>query len=304
VPVGRITTAQMLEVARGAEIYGSGEIRITVEQNLIIPNVPDDKIGALIAEPLLKELRYDPSEIMRGLVSCTGMDYCHFALIETKELALKTACDLEQQLGKTKPVSIRWSGCPAGCGNHAVADIGLLGKNIKLNGEVVEAVDVFTAGAAGPEPNAPIKIMEDVLCGDLPAVLAGLVRHGAFKAMRQQLRKMSQPPAEIAAPAEVKKPPRPVIRPDDIPEGAAKMIRVKGEEMAVFKRDGHVYAIQNICPHEGGQLSKGWLEGDEVVCPLHGYKFDLKTGACSTDPRLKAKIFQLVGRGDGLTVVE
>jgi NAD(P)H-dependent nitrite reductase small subunit len=115
---------------------------------------------------------------------------------------------------------------------------------------------------------------------------------------------MSQPPAEIAAPAEIKKPSRPVIRLDDIPEGAAKMIRVKGEEMAVFKRDGQVYAIQNTCPHEGGQLSKGWLESDEVVCPLHGYKFDLKTGACSTDPKLKAKIFKLVGHGGGFNVEE
>jgi ferredoxin-nitrite reductase len=304
VPVGRISTTQMLELARVAEAYGSGEIRITVEQNLIIPNVPDEKIGALTAEPLLQELRYDPSGIMRGLVSCTGMDYCHFALIETKELALKTARELEQRLGKTKPVAIHWSGCPAGCGNHAVADIGLLGKNIKLDGEIIEAVDVFAAGAAGPAANAPIKIMEDVPVNDLPAVLAGLVRHGAFKAMRQQLWKMSQLSVEVAAPAEIKEPVRPVIRPDDIPENGAKMIRVKGDEMAVFKRDGQVYAIQNICPHEGGQLSKGWLEGDEVVCPLHGYKFHLKTGRCSTDPALKAKIFKLIAHGDGLTVEE
>jgi ferredoxin-nitrite reductase len=304
VPVGRITTAQMLEVARAAEVYGSGEIRITVEQNLIIPNVPDGKIGALTAEPLLQEIRYDPSPIMRGLVSCTGMDYCHFALIETKELALKTARELEQRVGKTKPVAIHWSGCPAGCGNHAVADIGLLGKNIKLDGEIIEAVDVFAAGAAGPEANAPIKIMEDVPCSDLPAVLAGLVRHGAFKTMRQQLWKMSQSSVEAAAPAEIKEPARPVIRPEEIPENSAKMIRVKGNEMAVFKRDGQVYAIQNICPHEGGQLSKGWLEGDEVVCPLHGYKFHLKTGLCSTDPALKAKVFKLVPHGDHLTLEE
>ncbi|HET8563276.1 MAG TPA: ferredoxin--nitrite reductase, partial [Candidatus Binatia bacterium] len=157
-PVGRITGEHMLELAGLAEKYGSGLVRITVGQNLIIPNVPDTQIGALTSEPLLKDLRYDPSEIMRGLVSCTGMDYCHFALIETKELALKTARVLEQDLGKTQPVAIHWSGCPAGCGNHAVADIGLVGKNIKLNGEVVEAVDLYVGGSAGPEPNLPVKI--------------------------------------------------------------------------------------------------------------------------------------------------
>src|SRR5436309_1438434 len=179
----------MLQVADLAENYGSGQIRLTVGQNIIIPNVPDNKIGNLTAEPVLQYLRYDPSEVMRGLVSCTGMDYCHFALIETKGWALKTARVLEAKLGKTQPLRMHWSGCPAGCGNHSVADIGLLGKNIKINGEVVEAVDVFAGGDAGCEPNPPIKIMEDVPCEDLPTVVAGLVKHGAFKAMRQQLRK-------------------------------------------------------------------------------------------------------------------
>lgn len=175
VPVGRITTEQLLEVARLSELYGSGEIRITTGQNLIIPNVPDRQVGDLIEEPLLKDLRYDPSEVMRGLVSCTGIDYCHFALIETKELALKTSRYLEQKLGSTKPIRIHWSGCPAGCGNHAVADIGLLGKNIKVNGEVVDAVDVFVGGRSGPDAQQGKKLLEDVPCDLLPQVLEGLV---------------------------------------------------------------------------------------------------------------------------------
>ena len=304
VPVGRITAEQMLQVADLAENYGSGQIRLTVGQNIIIPNVPDNKIGNLTAEPVLQYLRYDPSEVMRGLVSCTGMDYCHFALIETKGWALKTARVLEAKLGKTQPLRMHWSGCPAGCGNHSVADIGLLGKNIKINGEVVEAVDVFAGGDAGCEPNPPIKIMEDVPCEDLPTVVAGLVKHGAFKAMRQQLRKTTE--AEVAPPATsapAEKEPDPVaVRAADIPEGSAKLVRVQGEEIAVFKQDGKLCAIQNACPHEGGQLSKGWIEGEAVVCPLHGYKFDLKTGICSSDPHLKAKTFAVTAQGEEFTI--
>jgi nitrite reductase/ring-hydroxylating ferredoxin subunit len=239
---------------------------------------------------------------MRGLVSCTGMDYCHFALIETKGWALKTARALEAKLGKTQPLRVHWSGCPAGCGNHATADIGLQGKNIKLNGEVVEAVDVFAGGAAGCEPNLPIKLLEDVPCGDLPEVIAGFAKYGAFKAMRQQLRKIPQVAPEgvkqDAAPA----PRAALVRPQEIAEGAAKLLRAGGEEMAVFKLNGRLYGIQNICPHEGGQLCNGWLEGGEVVCPLHGYKFDLRTGACSTDPKLKVKVFKLIARGDQFTL--
>ncbi len=302
VPVGRVTGEQMLKLAELAENYGRGQLRLTVGQNLIIPHIPDRLIAALTQEPLLKDLRYDPSEVMRGLVTCTGMDFCHFALIDTKGWALKTAHALESQLGKTQPMRMHWSGCPASCGNHAAADIGLLGKNVKINGEVIEAVDVFAGGASGCAPNPPVKIMEDVPCEDLANVLAGLVRYGAFKAMRQQLRRIPQPlPLGAAVEAE-REPAKPLFRAVDLEEGAAKLVRAGKEEIAVFKHHGQLYAIQNNCPHEGGQLVAGWLEGDEVVCPLHGYKFALRDGVCSTDTNLKAKIFKLVAQGDGVIV--
>ena len=304
VPVGRMTSEQMLQLADLAENYGSGGLRLTVGQNVIIAGVPDSKIGELTDEPVLQELRYDPSEVMRGLVSCTGMDFCHFALIDTKGWALKTARALETKLGKTQPLRMHWSGCPASCGNHTIADIGLLGKNIRLNGEVVEAVDVFAGGAAGCEANFPIKLLEDVPCEDLADVVAGLVKHGAFKAMRQQLRKIPQPAATGAQPEPKIEPVKPVIGADEIKEGAAKLVRINNEEIAVFKHQGQLCAIQNTCPHQGGQLSMGSIEGDEVVCPLHGWRFHLKTGACSTVPPVTAKIFKLAQQGENYSVEE
>ncbi|HWP23603.1 MAG TPA: Rieske 2Fe-2S domain-containing protein [Candidatus Binatia bacterium] len=302
VPVGRMTSEQMFQVAALAENYGDGQLRLTVGQNLIVPNVPDRRLGELTQEPVLRELRYDPSEVLRGLVSCTGMDYCHFALIETKGWALKTAQALEKKLGKTQPLRMHWSGCPAGCGNHAVADIGLLGKNIKLDGEVVEAVDVFAGGAAGCEANFPVKIMENVPCKELPEVIAGMVQYGAFKAMRQQLKKIPQALPEDDRPTTAAA--RPAVRLEEIAEGCAKLLRTKGEEMAIFKAAGRLYGIQNICPHAGGQLCRGWIEGSQVVCPVHRYKFDLETGACTTDPRLRVKVFKLVQQGEHYVIEE
>ena len=175
VPVGRITTTQLFDVARLADEYGNGDIRLTQGQNLIIPNVPDEKIRDLTAEPLLQELRYEPSEIMRGTVSCTGIDYCHFSLIETKARAMEAIRHLEAKLGNTKPLTIHWSGCPNGCGNHAAADIGLLGKKIKIAGVITDAVDVFVKGDAGATPKIPPKLLENVPCDDLPQVLERLV---------------------------------------------------------------------------------------------------------------------------------
>src|SRR2546425_1936468 len=82
VPVGRISAEQLFDVARLAERYGTGDVRLTTGQNLIIPNVHDNALSQLRGEPLLREFPVDPPGVIRGLVSCTGIDYCHFALIE------------------------------------------------------------------------------------------------------------------------------------------------------------------------------------------------------------------------------
>src|SRR5262249_28716560 len=117
VPVGRITTAQMRGVADLAERYGNGDLRLTVQQNVIVPDSPEDKLGAFMEEPLLKELPFDPSPVMRGLVACTGTDYCHMALIDTKEWAIKVAKELERRTAgkKVLPLTLHLSGCSAGC---------------------------------------------------------------------------------------------------------------------------------------------------------------------------------------------
>jgi ferredoxin-nitrite reductase len=177
VPVGRLDSEQLLEVCRLAECYGTGEIRLTPGQNLIIPHVADLKIGHLTAEPLLKILRYDPSEIMRGLVSCTGIEFCNLAVIETKQRALDIAHALEQRLGAVKPLTMAWSGCPAGCGNHHVADIGLQGSKTRVDGRVVDAVTIFVGGKSGNGARLAEKIMEDVPCDRLSTVLEQLVQY-------------------------------------------------------------------------------------------------------------------------------
>ena len=189
VPVGRMTAHQLREAARLADTYGDGEIRITTGQNVIIPNVPEDDMPSLLAEPLLLELPVNPPEVMRGLVACTGKDYCHFSLIETKELAIKTARSLASSLGKTGPLSMRWSGCPNGCGNHLDADIGILGKRAKIGGEVVDAVDIFLnlpnglpnaeTDGLGEGQSKPGQRIENVPCNELPQVLEEVIRKNA-----------------------------------------------------------------------------------------------------------------------------
>jgi NAD(P)H-nitrite reductase large subunit len=179
VPVGRITTAQMRAAADLADCYGSGDLRVTVGQNLVIPNVPEPRVGALTDEPLLKELPFDPSPILRGLVACTGNDYCGMALIDTKGYAIQVAQELERRTEgrKIQPLTIHWSGCPAGCGLHQVATIGLQGCRSRVNGQVVDAAHVCVKGHAGPNPTVATDLMYDVPIERLVDALEPLVTY-------------------------------------------------------------------------------------------------------------------------------
>lgn len=181
VPVGRITTAQMRAVADLAERYGTGEIRLTPGQNVLVPGVPEAKLPALEQEPIFKELPHDPSPILRGLVACTGIDYCHLALIETKGWAIEVARQLEAALGeearRLAPLSIRWSGCSAGCGLHQAGTIGLQGCRCRTSeGQVVEAAHVFVGGTGGPQARPARELLNDVPCSELAHTLLPLVK--------------------------------------------------------------------------------------------------------------------------------
>jgi nitrite reductase (NADH) large subunit len=179
VPVGRITAAQLRGVADLAEFYGSGEVRLSVQQNLVLTDVPEHRIGALADEPLLKELSFDPSPVLRGLVSCTGNDYCHMALIDTKGWAVAVARELEKRTAghKVAPLTIHWSGCSAGCGLHQTATIGLQAVRARVRGAVVDAAHVSVLGRTGPDARVAADLMYDVPCDQLADALAPLVKH-------------------------------------------------------------------------------------------------------------------------------
>lgn len=184
--VGRVKAADLLKIMGLAEKYGNGEVRITPSQALIIPNISDRTVGDLADEPLLKQFAYNPSALYKGLVSCVGSDYCNLAVIESKGRAVAVAKALEGRLGSSlKPITMHWSGCPASCGNHLVADVGLLGKKAKIDGKVVEAVDIYVGGRSGPDPKLALKIMEDVPCDKLPAVLEGLLPYHTREKMHR-----------------------------------------------------------------------------------------------------------------------
>jgi len=189
VPVGRLYANEMYELARMAEVYGNGEIRLTVEQNLIIPHIPDTRLSAFLAEPLLKErFTIEPGTLNRGLVSCTGNEFCGFAIIETKNRALAIVKELEQELILTQPVRIHWTGCPNSCGQPQVADIGFIGTKTRKDDRTVEAVDIWMGGKVGKDAHLGQEVMKRVPCEDLKSVVRDLlVEHFGAKIKQEAL---------------------------------------------------------------------------------------------------------------------
>ena len=175
IPVGRLFAAEMLDLARLADVYGSGEIRLTVEQNAIIPNIPDSRLGAFLREPLLEVFSVEPKPLARALVSCTGSQFCKFGLIETKNQATALIDELDQELDLPKPVRMHFTGCPNSCGQPQVADIGLMGTKARKDGKTVEAVNIYMGGTVGKDAKLGECVQQSVPCEDLKDVLKGIL---------------------------------------------------------------------------------------------------------------------------------
>jgi ferredoxin-nitrite reductase len=175
VPVGRLSASDMFELARLAEVYGQGELRLTVEQNVILPYIADSRLEALQQEPLLTKFSISPPTLERSLVSCTGAQFCNFALIETKNRAVAMVRELAAEVNTPNPVRIHWTGCPNSCGQPQVADIGLMGTKTRKNGQTLEAVDIYLGGKVGKDAHLGTCVIKAVPCEDLKPVLADLL---------------------------------------------------------------------------------------------------------------------------------
>ena len=147
---GRITAEQMQSAADLAERFGSGELRATNMQNLLVVNVP-----TLNAEPLAAELnaiglRVGGSAFARGTVACSGTEFCKLAITETKSFSRWLVDELEERLpGFDQHLKLHVTGCPNSCGQHWIADIGIEGKKIKINDRMVDAYYFCVGGALG-----------------------------------------------------------------------------------------------------------------------------------------------------------
>ncbi len=151
VTVGRMGGSDLIEAARVAEHYGDGEIRLATDQNLILTGIPEARLDDVLAEPLLETYSPSPKPFARGMVACTGNEFCRLAIVETKARAAAWAKELDDRVAIAGEDIIRlhFSGCSASCAQPQIADIGFRGESAKRGDAIVEAVDIGLGGSLG-----------------------------------------------------------------------------------------------------------------------------------------------------------
>jgi sulfite reductase (ferredoxin) len=171
---GRTSGTQLWQLADLAEAYGSGRVRTTAEQKLLLLDVPERAIAELTAELAAIDLAASPDVFRRGTMACTGIEFCKLAIVETKGRARDLYTELARRLPDfDTPVSINVNGCPNSCARFQLADIGLKGSIV----DGVEGFQVHLGGSLGAEPGFGRKLRGlKVTADQLPDYVERLLR--------------------------------------------------------------------------------------------------------------------------------
>lgn len=194
---GRITPGQLSAAATLAERFANGELRTTNMQNLLVVNVQDEKAQQLADSLELVGLSTGGSVFARGAVACTGTEFCKLAITETKEFTRWLVDELDERMpGFDEQVKLNITGCPNSCGQHWIADLGLEGKKIKVDGQMQDAYYFCVGGAVGRYQAIGRAVGYRCLAMDVPDAIERLMsrfseRRGVGENLRQFLARHS-----------------------------------------------------------------------------------------------------------------
>ncbi len=178
ITAGRLSTDQLRRLADGAERYGSGELRLTVWQNVLVPDVRDEVLHDLIAFLGDAGLQCDATTAAGSIVACTGNTGCRFAESDTKGHANLIAERIKGRFRFDDAVNIHLTGCPHSCAQHYIGDIGLLGAQMTQDGpERIEGYHLYVGGGSDDQQQLAKEIARNVPAGRLPGLVEQLLSH-------------------------------------------------------------------------------------------------------------------------------
>jgi ferredoxin-nitrite reductase len=174
-PVGRMRVDQMRALADISLRYGSGSIRWTVWQNLLISDIPTDNIPEVKRAIEAAGLHWSATNVRAGLVACTGNAGCKYAASNTKRHALAIADYLDDRVPLDQPLNIHVTGCYNSCAQHYIGDIGLLATKVPVGEEMVEGYHVYIGGGYGEEREIGRELYKNVVADDIPPLVERMV---------------------------------------------------------------------------------------------------------------------------------
>jgi ferredoxin-nitrite reductase len=176
IPVGVMTARQMRRLADIAANYGSGRLRLTPWQNLLIPDVPDAFVETVKRQLVRIGFHHEATNIAGGLIACTGNTGCKFSATDTKGQALALSAHLNKRVQLDHPINIHLTGCPNSCAQHYIGDIGLQGLKVNAGGGSVEGYNVVFGGGYGANAAIAKEVFKGISFGELPVLLERVLK--------------------------------------------------------------------------------------------------------------------------------
>jgi sulfite reductase (ferredoxin) len=174
---GRLNPEQLHALATLSETYGDGKLRATIGQNIVLVNIPNDKMQELVGKIAELGLEVEPTVFYRGAVACTGTEFCKLAISETKGFAKWLVGEMEERLPEfDQQLRLHVTGCTNSCGQSWIADLGLEGKKIKKDGKLVDAFYFCVGGAVGEHAGIARQIGYRAAAEDCPEAIERLLR--------------------------------------------------------------------------------------------------------------------------------
>ena len=176
-PVGRISAIQMRAIAELADEFSGGEIRLTIWQNALLPNLEASRLEAFRAAVAARGLSIDTQGLAGALVACTGNTGCRFAESDTKGDALAIHRSLSGRFALEHPINIHLTGCPHSCAQHYIGDIGLLGAQMRSaeGAPKVEGYHVYVGGGADQEQGLGRELAKGVPSTEVTTLIESLI---------------------------------------------------------------------------------------------------------------------------------
>ncbi|HEU5117681.1 MAG TPA: NirA family protein, partial [Isosphaeraceae bacterium] len=157
--------------------FGSGTIRLTVWQNLIISDIDEHEIGSVKRAIVALGLDCDASAPRAGLVACTGSAGCKYGGADTKANALVLADHLESRVSLDQPINIHLTGCHHSCAQHYIGDIGLEATRVEIGDDLVDGYHLYVGGGWGQAQGIGRRVVESLPFARVPLAVERLLRH-------------------------------------------------------------------------------------------------------------------------------